>query len=117
MKILTIGLLTTALTFSALANGDIVVAEETDTIIGKGVGGWAGVLIGGAAGGPLGALAMGVAGAWAGGEVQEGTGQSARAYRVKLEDGREKVVRSPKQTWQRGDNVEIVGNRLVASTQ
>jgi len=117
MKILTTCLLTTALTFPVLANADVVVAEEKDTTVGKGMGSWAGILIGGAAGGPLGALAAGVAGAWVGGEVQEGTGQSGRAYRVELEDGSEKVVRSPKQTWKHGDDVEIVGNRLVAAAQ
>jgi len=117
MKTLTTCLLTAALTFPVLANADVVVTEETDTTVGKGVGSWAGILIGGVAGGPLGALAVGVAGAWVGAEVQESTEQNGRAYRVELEDGSEKVVRSPKQTWNRGDNVEIVGNRLVASAQ
>lgn len=117
MKLLTTCLITAALTFPGLANAGVVVAEEADTTLGKGVGGWAGVLIGGAAGGPLGALVVGAAGVWAGGEVQEGTGQSGRAYRVELDDGAERVVRSPKQKWNRGDKVDIVGNRLVASAQ
>lgn len=116
MKLLTTCLITAALISPGLANAGVVVAEEADTTLGKGVGGWAGVLIGGAAGGPLGALAVGVAGAWAGGELQEGTGQSGRAYRVELDDGSEKVVRSPKQQWNRGDQVKIVGNRLVVDS-
>jgi len=117
MKTLTTCLLTAALTFPVLANADVVVDEETDTTVGKGVGSWVGILIGGAAGGPLGAFAVGVAGAWLGGEVQESTDQSGRAYRVELKDGSEKVVRSPKRTWNHGDSVKIVGNRLVASAQ
>lgn len=104
------------LTIPGATNADVVVREATDNTLGKGVGGWAGILIGGAAGGPLGALAVGVAGAWAGGELQEGTGQSGRAYRVELDDGSEKVVRSPKQQWNRGDQVKIVGNRLVVDS-
>lgn len=117
MKILTTCLLTAALTLPTLANADVVVGEEADTTLGKGVGGWAGVLIGGAAGGPLGALAAGIAGAWGGGEIQETTGKTGVAYRVERSDGSEIVVRSPKQTWNTGDQVEIVGNRLVASAR
>ncbi|MEZ5524068.1 MAG: hypothetical protein R3E62_03715 [Pseudomonadales bacterium] len=117
MKIFATSLLTLTVLYSAFASADTVVGEEADTTLGKGVGGWAGVLIGGAAGGPVGALAAGALGVWFGGEVQEGTGQSGRAYRVQRDDGSETVVRSPKQTWQQGDRVDVIGNRLVAAAQ
>lgn len=117
MKILTTCLISAALSLPNLGYAGVVVGEETDTTLGKGVGGWAGVLIGGAAGGPLGALAAGFAGAWGGGEVQEASGKGSTAYRVQRDDGTVVTVRSPNQTWQTGDQVDIIGNRLVASEQ
>lgn len=112
MKTLTLFLLTAVLSYSSLAGASVVVGEEADNIVGKGIGGWTGILLGGAAGGPLGAIGIGLLGAWAGGEVQESAGLSGTAYRVELENGDEAVVRSPKQQWHKGDVVEIVGNRL-----
>lgn len=113
MKTLIPFLLTATLSYSSLAGASVVVSEEADNIAGKGIGGWTGILLGGAAGGPIGAIGVGLLGAWAGGEIQESAGLSGTAYRVALENGDEKVVRSPRQKWHKGDVVEIVGNRLI----
>ncbi|MEZ5524044.1 MAG: hypothetical protein R3E62_03595 [Pseudomonadales bacterium] len=115
MKKMASGLLVAVLAFPALVNADVVVSEQADTTLGKGVGGWAGVLLGGAAGGPLGALLVGATGVWAGGEVQEAAGQEGTSYLVRRDNGDEVVVRSPRQSWRQGDRVTIVGNRLVAA--
>lgn len=113
MKALTVCLLTVTLSLCQQATADVVISEEKDNTLGKGIGGWTGVLIGGAAAGPAGALAAGFAGIWSGGEIQESIGKSGRAYRIERPDGTEKIVRSPKQIWYPGDTVKVVGNRLV----
>lgn len=117
MKNLTAVVLAATLSYSSLSNASVVISEEKDNIVGKGIGGWAGVLIGGAAGGPVGALIGGLAGLWSGGEAQQATGQSGTAYRVKKDDGSEVVVRSPNRQWQAGDQVTIVGNRLTNASE
>jgi hypothetical protein len=117
MKPITPFLLITALTCSGLASAAEIVAEETDTAIGKMTGGWAGVLVGGATGGPIGAVLGGLIGAWSGGEAQEATGLGGNAYRVKHEDSRETLVRAPNSEWAIGDQAAVVGNRLVPVNQ
>ncbi|MCK9506001.1 MAG: hypothetical protein M0Q95_17710, partial [Porticoccaceae bacterium] len=102
-------LLISTLAYSGLSSAAEVIAEEADTAVGKMTGGWAGVLVGGAAGGPIGALVGGIVGAWGGGEAQETSGLSGKAYRVKHADNSETLVRAPNRTWEIGDQAAIVG--------
>jgi outer membrane lipoprotein SlyB len=102
-----------------LLYGSMVSAAEikgrvADNTSGRMVAGWAGFLVGGAAGGPAGAIAGGLISAWGGAKVQQASGQSGTAYEVELDDGSREVVRSPNLTWQVGDQVEVVGNRLTS---
>ena len=74
-------------------------------------------LIGGfASGGPIGALAGAGLGWILGDKTQEALGVGGKAYRVTTESGEEIVVRSPNKHWENGDQVRIVGNRLVAES-
>ncbi len=90
-----------------------VVTEQADHTAGQVFGGLTGVLLGGAAGGPLGALAGAALGAWTGSGTQQAIGLAETAYRVKTDDGVERVVRSPNARFQAGDQVSIRGNRVV----
>lgn len=76
-----------------------------------------GVCLGGfASGGPIGALAGAGLGWILGDKTQEALGVGGKAYRVTTESGEEIVVRSPNKHWENGDQVRIVGNRLVAES-
>ena len=91
--------------------------ETLDTTAGKSVVGVSGFLIGGfASGGPIGALAGAGVGWILGDKTQEALGVGGKAYRVTTESGEEIVVRSPNKHWENGDQVRIVGNRLVAES-
>ena len=91
--------------------------ETLDTTAGKSAVGVPGFLIGGfASGGPIGALAGAGLGWILGDKTQEALGVGGKAYRVTTESGEEIVVRSPNKHWENGDQVRIVGNRLVAES-
>jgi len=106
-----------ALLASTTAYADTVTGEVLDTMPGKGVAGVSGFLVGGfASGGPAGALVGGVLGWILGDTTQQALGVGDTAYRVETADGKEVVVRSPNQSWATGDEVRIVGNRLVAAS-
>ncbi|MEX6501569.1 hypothetical protein [Pseudomonas zhanjiangensis] len=92
-----------------------VLAEQADHTAGQVFGGLGGVLLGGAAGGPVGALAGAALGAWAGAGAQGAAGLSETAYRVRGDDGRERLVRSPRLQFQPGERVSIRGRRLAPS--
>ncbi len=111
-KLLLVGAMLVA---PVMAGADVVVEQEQDTIVGKGVGGWLGVLVGGAAGGPAGAVAAGALGAWLGGEAQENADLGGTAYRVQKDDGSVEVVRSPNRQFEKGDKVAVVNDRLIAA--
>lgn len=105
---------TLALTLALLAAGSVnaaeVLEETKDQTTGKSVGGMNGMMIG-AIGGPIGMLIGAGIGALFGGEAQEATGLSDRAYKIRTADGKEKVVRST-ETFAVGDKVETRGNRV-----
>lgn len=97
------------------ANADTVIEEVTDTLPGKSFGGLTGFMAGATAG-PFGALAGAGIGALGGALFQRETGISGRAYKVEKDDGTHAVVRSPGRSWSKGDQVEVVGDRLVAKS-
>lgn len=99
---------------TAGVHADTVIKEVPDTLPGKGFGGLSGFMVGVAAGGPIGAV-IGTGIGWlGGGATQNATGTAGRAYQVKREDSSETVVRSPNREFLPGDQVQIVGDRLVA---
>jgi outer membrane lipoprotein SlyB len=105
-----------AMLASATAVADTVTGHAIDTAPAKTAVGISGFLLGGAVtGGPVGALIGGGLGWVLGDKSQEAIGVGDTAYRVRKDDGEEVVVRSPKGTWFIGDEVEIIGNRLVAA--
>lgn len=107
--------LTGALLASAPVDADTVTGEVLDTMPGKGVVGISGFLLGGfATGGPVGALLGGGLGWLLGDKAQQAVGEGGTAYRVRTSDGELVIVRSPNESWDVGDEVQIVGNRLVA---
>lgn len=89
--------------------------EVPDTLPGKGFGGLSGFMAG-ATVGPLGAIAGAGIGALGGALFQSETGLGDRAYRIAKDDGTQAVVRSPGKSWSKGDQVEVVGGRLVAKS-
>ena len=139
MKTTTVSLLLTTLLHTVSGQADSVLEPRPDTLAGKGFGGASGFMIGAVAGGPIGALigaGLGglprgagergrgsinplvgavVLGGLTGSYLQQTTGLSATAYRVRRADGSEVTVRSPNQNWSSGDRVLIVDNRLVAA--
>jgi len=110
---------TLALSISLLAAGgaqaDEVLSATNDNTAGKAVGGLTGVMVGGALGGPAGALIGAGVGWLAGWGVQEGTGLSENAYRVRTASGDVQVVRSPNRHFAAGEQVDREGGRLYAS--
>ena len=78
-----------------------VVAEREENSVGAGFGGLSGLM-------------LGAAGLWSGAQVQAATGNSGSAYVVRHEDGREQWVRSPKERFALGQQVEMNGIRLQA---
>jgi len=112
MQLNTLLLIFAAILPVGLANADTVIEEVPDSLPGKGFGGLTGFMVGATAG-PFGALAGAGIGLLGGGMFQEATGLGDRAYRIARDDGSEVVVRSPGRSWSNGDQVVIVGNRLV----
>lgn len=98
------------------ASADEVLSQAKDTTAGAAFGAGTGVLIGGAAGGPLGALVGAALGIFGGREVQKATGLEERAYTVQSNTGEQRVVRSPRHDFAIGQQVEVRGNRLHASS-
>ncbi len=106
-----------ALLQANVAGADIVKQEVPDTMGGKGFGGVAGFMVGAASGGLVGAVVGALMGGWSAAKVQEVTGLHGSAYQIEKKDGSEQVVRSPKQHWEIGDEVEVVHGRLIAARQ
>ncbi|ACO76435.1 hypothetical protein AvCA_01720 [Azotobacter vinelandii CA] len=105
---------TLALTLVLIATGSVhaaeVLEETKDQTSGKSVGGMSGMMIG-AIGGPLGMLVGAGVGALFGGEAQDASGLSERAYKAGTAGGEEKVLRAPNDKLVIGEAVEIRGNR------
>ena len=101
-----------ALTTSVQA--DEVIASVPDNTLGQAVGGWSSFLLGGAVAGPVGAIVGGIAGVWAGGNIQQATNNSENGYLVKGDNGTTHYIRSPNQAFSPGDQVKVVGIRVVA---
>lgn len=93
-----------------------VLSQTGDTTAGAAFGAGTGVLIGGAAGGPLGALIGAGLGMQGGREVQKVSGLEERAYTVRSHTGEEQVVRSPREEFAIGQQVDVKGRRLHAVT-
>ncbi|MHC8333489.1 hypothetical protein [Pseudomonas sp. LB3P25] len=103
--------------FSAgTAQADEVLSQTGDTTAGVAFGVGTGVLVGGAAGGPLGALIGAGIGLLGGREVQKASGLEERAYTVRSSTGEERVVRSPREEFAIGQQVNVKGRRLHAIT-
>lgn len=99
--------------FSAGAvQADQVLSQTGDTTAGAAFGVGTGVLVGGAAGGPLGALVGAGIGLFVGSGVQKASGLEERAYKVRSSTGEERVVRSPREEFAIGQQVEVSGRRL-----
>lgn len=105
-------ILSVALLAGAGAQADEVISQTRDNSLGAVFGGLGGVLIGGVVGGPLGALVVGGLGLLAGDQVQDASGLSQRAYRVKDDRGEERTVRAPHLQLQPGDRVQLQAGRL-----
>ncbi|GAB3373133.1 hypothetical protein [Azotobacter armeniacus] len=113
-KFATLTLTLTLLTAGSLHAAEVI--EETkDQTSGKSVGGMSGMMIG-AIGGPIGMLVGAGIGVLFGGEAQDATGLSERAYRVRTATGEEKVLRSPDHELAAGEKVETSGNRAYRDT-
>lgn len=93
---------------------DEVLHQTGDTTAGAAFGAGTGVLIGGAAGGPLGALIGAGVGLLGGREVQKAGGLEERAYTVRSSTGEEREVRSPREEFAVGQQVNVKGGRLHA---
>ncbi|MFK0089675.1 hypothetical protein ACIQUS_20550 [Pseudomonas sp. NPDC090755] len=98
------------------AIADEVISREGDTTAGAGYGAGTGMLVGGAVGGPVGALLGAGVGLLIGSGVQSATGLEENAYKVRDSSGKEQVVRSPGDTFAIGQQVEMSGIRLRATT-
>lgn len=113
-----LSVLTVAIGFSLLSTGaahaDEVLSKTGDTTAGAAFGVGTGVLVGGAAGGPLGALIGAGIGLLGGREVQKASGLEERAYTVRSSAGEERVVRSPREEFAVGQQVDVKGRRLHA---
>ena len=99
------------------ALADEVLSQTGDTTAGATFGAGIGVLAGGAAGGPIGALIGAGVGLLGGREVQKVSGLEERAYIVRNSStGKEQVVRSPREEFAVGQQVNVKGLRLHAVT-
>ena len=121
MKFLTVlTVLTVATGFSLFSAGPLqaeeILAQTGDTTAGAAFGAGTGVLIGGATGGPLGAMIGAGIGLLGGREVQKAGGLEERAYVVRSNTGEEQVVRSPREEFAIGQQVNVKGQRLHAIT-
>jgi len=92
-----------------------LISQEGDTTVGAGFGAGTGLLVGGAAGGPIGALVGAGVGLLVGSGVQSATGQQGRNYTVRSSTGEVKTVRSPREEFAIGQQVEMNGIRLRAA--
>jgi len=109
MKKLGTLVLTATLLAASAANAAEVLEEVDVQATGKSTGSMTGMMIGGI-GGPIGALLGAGIGALFGGTAQETAGLSERAYRVRVADGHEKVVRSS-EVLAIGEEVDVRGRR------
>lgn len=75
------------------------------------------MLVGGVMGGPVGALLGAGVGLLIGSGAQTATGLEERAYRVRTSTGEEHVVRSPRDEFAVGQQVEVSGRRLHPITR
>lgn len=114
MKLLSVLALSISLLAAGGVQADEVLSSEHDNTAGKAVGSLTGVMVGGAMGGPAGALVGAGVGWLVGWGVQEGTGLSENAYRVRTANGEEVVVRSPSRHFASGAQVDRTGGRLYA---
>ncbi|SFB40427.1 hypothetical protein [Azotobacter beijerinckii] len=109
---------TLALTVTLLAAGAANAAEVLEEVkvqtTGKSTGSMTGMMIGGV-GGPIGALIGAGIGALFGGTAQETTGLSERAYKVRIADGHEKIVRSSEELVI-GEEVDVRGRRAFRTS-
>lgn len=112
MNLFTKTLLSAALISSFSAQADTVVRAVPDTAPGKGYGGVTGLMVG-SVGGPLGALVGAGLGWMLGGESQGLLGLEGKAYEVKTSDGRLVTVRSPKVSFEPGEQVIVSNGRLI----
>lgn len=111
---LTATVLGIALMTATGAQADEVIASAHDHTAGKFSGALTGLMLGGAVGGPVGVVVGAGLGWFAGWGVQETTGLSGRAYKVRNDEGVIKTVRSPNKTFAIGDQVEQRAGRLYA---
>ena len=107
--------LSASLLIAGGVQADEVLSTTHDNTAGKAAGAVTGVMIG-AVGGPLGALVGAGIGWLAGWGVQEGTGLSENAYKVRGANGETQVVRSPNRQFAIGEQVDQQGGRLHAHT-
>ncbi|VVO36088.1 hypothetical protein [Pseudomonas fluorescens] len=118
MKHLNVVVLSVSLSLFGIsaANADEVISRQGDRTVGAGFGAGTGLMVGGAAGGPIGALVGAAIGLVAGTGVQIAVGQEGQAYKVRSSSGEERVVRSPHEEFTIGQQVEVSGTRLHATT-
>ncbi len=90
-----------------------VVAEQEENSVGTGFGGLTGLMVGAAAGGPIGAVVGAAVGGWSGAQVQSASGNTGTAYIVRDDEGEERWVRSPKQRFEPGQQVELRQGRIL----
>lgn len=114
-KILATGLITLTLCTGNIGAAEVA-GQSPDKTGGRILGGWAAFLIGGAAAGPVGAIVAGLGGAWAGGEVQDASGNSGQLYQIRADSGETVTLRSPGRTFAVGEQVSIDGMRPKAAT-
>ena len=112
MKHLSVLALSISLLVVGSVQADEVLSTTRDNTAGKAAGGVTGLMLGAAAGGPIGAVVGAGIGWLAGWGVQDGTGLSDRAYRVRNDQGKEVVVRSPNHHFAVGEQVDQQGGRL-----
>ncbi|MEQ8803757.1 MAG: hypothetical protein RLP45_17110 [Haliea sp.] len=114
IKTLATGLITLTLYAGSAAAAEVT-GHSPDKTGGRILGGWTAFLIGGAAAGPVGAIVAGLGGAWAGGEVQEASGNSGQLHRIRTDSGETLTLRSPGRTFAVGEQVSIDGMRPRAA--
>lgn len=90
-----------------------VVAEQEENSVGTGFGGLTGLMVGAAAGGPIGAVVGAAVGGWSGAQVQSASGNAGTAYIVRDDEGEERWIRSPKQRFAPGQQVELRQGRIL----
>ena len=114
-RILATGLITLTLYAGSAAAAEVT-GHSPDKTGGRILGGWTAFLIGGAVAGPVGAIVAGLGGAWAGGEVQDASGNSGQLHQVRTDSGETVTLRSPGRTFAVGEQVSIDGMRPRAAT-